>query len=218
MGFCERLQLEHASRSRREHRTRARHLGWVAGPHEPSYRGGYAWLGGARSQDRSDDRRRTRTLRRGSHPDSASPPGFTVGGSSQGESGLRHRAFQSPEPPQPSKLHPSTSVGGVRAGSNVREEQDSGAELLGPDLSRSCATLAGKRRHRSGSPAGIGHFLSYGQEQLTPRRYGTHIDMTTTIPSELVVVCGGGGFIGGHLVGELLRQGRTVRSVDVKPP
>ena len=36
--------------------------------------------------------------------------------------------------------------------------------------------------------------------------------------SEQVVVCGGGGFIGGHLVGELLRQGYTaVRSVDVKP-
>ena len=33
-----------------------------------------------------------------------------------------------------------------------------------------------------------------------------------------VVVCGGGGFIGGHLVGELLRRGfKDVRSVDVKP-
>lgn len=32
-----------------------------------------------------------------------------------------------------------------------------------------------------------------------------------------VLVAGGGGFIGGHLVGDLLRQGRTVRSVDVKP-
>src|SRR6187455_170223 len=36
--------------------------------------------------------------------------------------------------------------------------------------------------------------------------------------SEKIVVCGGGGFIGGHLVGDLLRQGhRSVRSVDVKP-
>ena len=36
--------------------------------------------------------------------------------------------------------------------------------------------------------------------------------------SESVVICGGGGFIGGHLVGELLRQGQAaIRSVDVKP-
>ena len=35
---------------------------------------------------------------------------------------------------------------------------------------------------------------------------------------ERVVVCGGGGFIGGHLVGDLLRQGWTkIRSVDIKP-
>jgi nucleoside-diphosphate-sugar epimerase len=35
---------------------------------------------------------------------------------------------------------------------------------------------------------------------------------------ERVVVCGGGGFIGGHLVGDLLRQGWTkVRAVDIKP-
>ncbi|QIK75216.1 NAD-dependent epimerase/dehydratase family protein [Nocardioides piscis] len=32
-----------------------------------------------------------------------------------------------------------------------------------------------------------------------------------------VLVAGGGGFIGGHLVGRLLAEGRNVRSVDVKP-
>ena len=33
-----------------------------------------------------------------------------------------------------------------------------------------------------------------------------------------VVVCGAGGFIGGHLVADLLRDGQTqVRAVDVKP-
>lgn len=35
--------------------------------------------------------------------------------------------------------------------------------------------------------------------------------------SKKIVVCGGGGFIGGHLVGELLKQGHQVKSVDVKP-
>ena len=35
--------------------------------------------------------------------------------------------------------------------------------------------------------------------------------------AQKIVVCGGGGFIGGHLVADLLRQGATVRSIDVKP-
>ena len=34
----------------------------------------------------------------------------------------------------------------------------------------------------------------------------------------LIVVCGGGGFIGGHLIADLRRQGYTrLRSVDIKP-
>ena len=36
--------------------------------------------------------------------------------------------------------------------------------------------------------------------------------------SDKIVVCGGGGFIGGHLVADLKRQGHTdIRSVDIKP-
>jgi GDP-D-mannose 3', 5'-epimerase len=36
--------------------------------------------------------------------------------------------------------------------------------------------------------------------------------------SEKIVVCGGGGFIGGHLVANLLQEGHTnIRSVDAKP-
>jgi nucleoside-diphosphate-sugar epimerase len=41
--------------------------------------------------------------------------------------------------------------------------------------------------------------------------------MSEAAASGAVLVTGGGGFIGGHLVGELLRQGREVRSVDCKP-
>jgi nucleoside-diphosphate-sugar epimerase len=38
------------------------------------------------------------------------------------------------------------------------------------------------------------------------------------LKDQKVIVCGGGGFIGGHLIGDLLRQGHTdVRSVDIKP-
>ncbi len=39
----------------------------------------------------------------------------------------------------------------------------------------------------------------------------------SNVTKGLVLVAGGGGFIGGHLVAELLRRGRSVRSVDVKP-
>ena len=35
--------------------------------------------------------------------------------------------------------------------------------------------------------------------------------------SKTILVCGAGGFIGGHLVADLRRQGHTVRAVDQKP-
>jgi nucleoside-diphosphate-sugar epimerase len=41
--------------------------------------------------------------------------------------------------------------------------------------------------------------------------------MPTAGSEKPVLVTGGGGFIGGHLAAELLRQGREVRSVDCKP-
>ena len=35
---------------------------------------------------------------------------------------------------------------------------------------------------------------------------------------DLIVVCGAGGFIGGHLVADFLQQGHTrIRAVDIKP-
>jgi GDP-D-mannose 3', 5'-epimerase len=34
---------------------------------------------------------------------------------------------------------------------------------------------------------------------------------------DLITIAGGGGFIGGHLAGDLLRQGWRVRAVDIKP-
>src|SRR5271163_2525656 len=37
-------------------------------------------------------------------------------------------------------------------------------------------------------------------------------------PSDLIVVCGAGGFIGGHLVADLRAQGHTrIRAIDKKP-
>jgi GDP-D-mannose 3', 5'-epimerase len=42
--------------------------------------------------------------------------------------------------------------------------------------------------------------------------------MTDVSKDDLVLVTGAGGFIGGHLVGELRRLGhRRIRAVDVKP-
>ena len=42
--------------------------------------------------------------------------------------------------------------------------------------------------------------------------------MTTSTPDDLILITGAGGFIGGHLIGELRRLGRRrLRAVDIKP-
>src|SRR5256885_14334312 len=42
--------------------------------------------------------------------------------------------------------------------------------------------------------------------------------MKGTMKDKMILVAGGGGFIGGAMVGELRRQGyKRIRSVDVKP-
>lgn len=53
---------------------------------------------------------------------------------------------------------------------------------------------------------------------LNPVASGGFLRILATMKSDKIVVCGGGGFIGGHLVADLLRQGhRNIRSVDIKP-
>ena len=42
--------------------------------------------------------------------------------------------------------------------------------------------------------------------------------MSETSKSDLIVVTGAGGFIGGHLIADLRRQGyKRLRAVDIKP-
>src|SRR5688572_23968114 len=49
-----------------------------------------------------------------------------------------------------------------------------------------------------------------------PAKYRRKGIMKTDL-NDLIVVCGGGGFIGGHLVADLVRQGhRRIRAVDIK--
>src|SRR4051812_47799833 len=57
------------------------------------------------------------------------------------------------------------------------------------------------------------HFL------LAPRGVAAYSVRSLFISmNKKIVVCGGGGFIGGHLVEDLLKQGhRDIRAVDIKP-
>src|SRR5687767_12737370 len=60
--------------------------------------------------------------------------------------------------------------------------------------------------------------FAYRRRPLRRRREAHPLISLNSMKNQKIVVCGGGGFIGGHLVSELLRQGHTnVRSVDIKP-
>jgi nucleoside-diphosphate-sugar epimerase len=72
--------------------------------------------------------------------------------------------------------------------------------------------------HRpSGEPAGPRTDLL--SPDPTDRTRAEPLYRSTADTDAIVVVCGAGGFIGGHLVADLLRQGYSeVRAVDLKPP
>src|SRR5207253_5639118 len=90
---------------------------------------------------------------------------------------------------------------------------------------------ARRRRARGGRGMGLGAVRGEGPDDRGRAAYGTRASCLDRLPNplprmshleldrdSLVVVTGAGGFIGGHLVGELGRRGfERVRAVDIKP-
>ena len=72
---------------------------------------------------------------------------------------------------------------------------------------------------RFGTHAGAGiHCAESSQRRCAGPHFNVRTSDMKTESNELIVVCGAGGFIGGHLVADLLRQGHTrIRAVDIKP-
>src|SRR5271168_5223395 len=73
----------------------------------------------------------------------------------------------------------------------------------------------GTHRERGGSiPAPQGCERTCTPRGRSPRRF--HLE-SHAVKSDIFVVAGAGGFIGGHLVDCLLKDGARVRAVDKKP-
>src|SRR5690606_1773836 len=82
----------------------------------------------------------------------------------------------------------------------------------------------GDRRRRRRTPGGTGRGESGAGSRppfgrVSPRSpfSGGFGPRESSIMSELMLVTGAGGFIGGHLVRDLLERGHRVRAVDKKP-
>src|SRR6185437_15908533 len=93
--------------------------------------------------------------------------------------------------------------------------------------------IAWLRKHRLCALSTLGRLTCFMNRRIPERSIGSRLLISGSrllrcrrhlstprgplVSNELILVAGGGGFIGGHLVADLLSQGKRVRAVDAKP-